>query len=385
MPTSTAAPPSTGEQSAPRHVYVHVPFCARRCSYCDFSIAVRRDVPVDQYLEALGRELTLRHPLAARAPIDTLYFGGGTPSLLGAGGVRRALELLGAHVDLHAATEVTLEANPDDVTPDAAAAWRAAGVSRLSIGSQTFDAGALAWMHRSHTPDQIRRAVEAAGAAGLSNLSLDLIFALPATLRRDWGRDLENVIALRPSHVSLYGLTVEPGTPLGRWQARGEMREAAEGRYEREFLLADELLGAAGYTHYEVSNYARPGMESRHNSSYWKRVPYAGLGPSAHAFDGARRRWNVSPYAEWARLLAGGADPTAGEERLTAGEVRAEAVYLGLRTSAGLVLEEAEAEHVRPWVERGWGRLDGRRLVLTPPGWLRLDALVSDLTLFGSR
>lgn len=370
---------------APRHVYVHVPFCARRCSYCDFSIAVRREVPVDQYLDALGRELVHRHPLASRTPIDTLYFGGGTPSLLGGQGVRRALELLAAHFGLHAGTEVTLEANPDDVMPEATASWRAAGVNRLSIGSQTFDAGALAWMHRSHTAEQIGTAVEVAKVAGLDNLSLDLIFALPASLRRDWRRDLEGVIALDPAHVSLYGLTVEQGTPLGKWRARGEVREAGESRYEREFLLAHELLSAAGYEHYEVSNYARAGRRSRHNSSYWLRVPYAGLGPSAHAFDGSVRRWNVPAYAEWERLLVDGRIPTGGEERLTDEETRSERVYLGLRTDAGLVLDEAEVQHVQPWIKRGWARLDEPRLVLTPTGWLRLDALATDLTHFGNR
>ena len=370
--------------AAPRHLYVHVPFCARRCSYCDFSIAVRRRVPTDEYHAALARELGLRHRRESLV-VETLYFGGGTPSRLGADGVTRMLELLVSHVSLAEQAEVTLEANPEDVTPEAVRAWRAAGVNRLSIGGQSFDERALAWMRRTHGAEQVARAADVARAGGIENLSLDLIFALPSAVGRDWERDLGAALALRPAHLSLYGLTVEAGTPLGRWRDRGTVLEATDASYEREFLLAHAMLTDAGYEHYEVSNYALPARESRHNSAYWARRPYVGLGPAAHGFDGERRRWNVAPYAEWARLLAAGRDPVGGSEVLTEEERATEQLYLGLRTGRGVPLEAVGPTRAGVWTEAGWARVYAERVVLTPLGWLRLDALTADLTWAGSR
>lgn len=371
----------------PRHIYVHVPFCARRCSYCDFSIAVRKVVPVGEYLDALRREFDIRYPVRERSAgwaAETLYLGGGTPSLLGGEGVGRVVRMVRERIELAPAAEITIEANPDDVTPGAVEQWRRAGVNRLSIGAQSFDPGALAWMHRTHSADQIAAAVRAARTGGVENISLDLIFALPASLKRDWRDDVERALELRADHVSLYGLTVEPATPLGRWRERGDVVEAPEESYESEFLLAHELLCAAGYEHYEVSNYALPGRRSRHNSSYWRRVPYAGLGPAAHSFDGARRRWNIAPYKAWELALRDGRDPLGGEEVLTTEEEDAERVYLGLRTGEGLPLDPEMARRVQTWESAGWALVDGSRVHLTPAGWMRLDALASSLTTAGS-
>ena len=396
----------------PRHVYVHVPFCARRCSYCDFAIAVRRDVPVDEYLDAIRTELSIRFPDAETWAADTLYLGGGTPSRLGGEGVARLLDLLRDRIDLEHDAEVTIEANPEDVDLEAARRWREAGVNRISLGSQSFDDRVLAWMHRVHSASRIAEAVEAARAAGVQNLSLDLIFALPAALERDWERDVASALALAPDHLSLYGLTVEPHTPLGRWRARGAVEEASEEGYEAEYLHAHEALAAAGHEHYEVSNFGKPGRHSRHNRSYWRGVPYAGLGPGAHEFQvevsasnaagcddamssarasaeraagAARRRWNVGAYAAWAKALAEGRDPVAGEEMLTEENRTAEEVYLGLRTADGLRLRPGEEADVARWIEAGWARLDGGVLRLTPLGWLRLDALAAALTDIRSR
>jgi len=371
-----------------RHVYVHVPFCARRCSYCDFAIAVRRVVPVNEYVDALRKELAVRFGEPGRAerePLDTLYLGGGTPSRLGGVGVAAALDAVRDWFPLAPDAEVTIEANPDDVSADAARAWRDAGVNRVSVGSQSFDPEVLRWMHRTHDVGQVGRAVDALRGAGIENLSLDLIFAVPTALERDWDRDLAHALALAPDHLSLYGLTIEPGTPLGRWHERGTVAEADEDRYADEFLRAHETMGAAGFEHYEVSNFGRPGRRSRHNSSYWRGVPYVGLGPAAHGFDGGVRRWNAAAYVEWVRQLDTGADPVAGQERLQPSDRAAESVYLGLRTSDGLLLEPGEAARVGPWIDQGWGTLDGARLRLTAAGWLRLDALAADLTVLRSR
>jgi oxygen-independent coproporphyrinogen-3 oxidase len=367
-------------------VYVHVPFCGRRCSYCDFAIAVRRDTPVTEYVAGISAELRLRFPdVGGGWEVETIYLGGGTPSRLGAEGVRRLLDALGQHVALAPGGEVTLEANPEDVTAARASAWRAAGVTRLSIGAQSFDAAVLSWMHREHTADRTRQAVAAARDAGISEISLDLIFALPTNLRRSWEKDLDSALELAPDHLSLYGLTVEPRTPLGRWVARGETAEAPEEAYEREYLTADEVLRANGFEHYEVSNFAKPGRRARHNQAYWSGVPYVGVGPAAHEYDGESRRWNNPGYVAWSARIAAGIDPAEGAERLTADNRIAERVYLELRTAGGTVLNDEERPLVASWISAGWARQEGGRLVLTPAGWLRLDSLAVALANARSR
>lgn len=370
----------------PRHLYVHVPFCGRRCTYCDFAIAVRRRVPIADYVEGIASEMALRWDGQPRRTLETLYLGGGTPSKLGGDGIARLLNVIRERADMSSNAEVTLEANPEDVNAEAVRTWRAAGVNRLSLGAQSFDSRALSWMHRTHNASQIDDAVEIARAEGISNLSVDLIFALPREIERSWSDDVAHLLSLEPSHVSLYGLTVEPATPLGRRVARGEIGPSTDERYEEDFLHAHAALDSAGYEHYEVSNFARPGAKARHNSAYWSGVPYAGIGPSAHAFDGRTRSWNVSAYEDWLARVRGGRIPVADSERLTSSNQLAERVYLGLRTNAGVALQESELERIGPWVEAGWATLDeARQLTLTSTGWLRLDALAADLTLLRSR
>jgi oxygen-independent coproporphyrinogen III oxidase len=370
----------------PRHVYVHVPFCARRCSYCDFSIAVRRDVPVDEYLRALAAELDVRFGAAGTTEVDTIYFGGGTPSRLGGEGLARALELVSRYFAPASNAELTAEANPEDIEPAAVRAWRDAGINRLSLGSQSFDDRALAWMHRTHDSAGIGRAVATAREAGIANLSLDLIFALPAELQRDFERDVEQALALEPDHISLYGLTVEPATPLGRWVARGKTVEQPEEGYEADYLTAHRMLTSAGFEHYEVSNYARPGRRAVHNSAYWSGVPYVGLGPAAHGYDGDTRRWNARAYADWRDQALIPADPIMGSESLNDANRLAEAVYLGLRSDSGLPSTERDGSCIAPWIEAGWlTRSTDGRLRCTAEGWLRLDSLAAALTHHRSR
>ena len=341
---------------------------------------------MDEYVAAIERELAVRFAGDQPWAAETIYLGGGTPSRLGAEGVARLLETLRRRVELEPEGELTIEANPDDVTADAARAWRAAGVNRLSLGAQSFDDEVLQWMHRTHDAATIGQAVDAARAAGIDDISLDLIFALPDEVQRSWEDDLGAALALAPTHLSLYGLTTEPTTPLGRWRDRGTITEAHDERYEREFLQAHDTLEAAGFEHYEVSNFARRGRRAKHNSSYWNGSSYVGLGPGAHEYDGSVRRWNVDPYVEWARRLGQGFDPVDARETLEAENRAAERVYLGLRTSDGLRLTGAELVRARDWVDAGWGTVsfDGR-LTLTALGWLRLDSLAADLTLAGSR
>ncbi|HEX9704842.1 MAG TPA: radical SAM family heme chaperone HemW [Gemmatimonadales bacterium] len=389
------------------HVYVHVPFCVRRCSYCDFSIAVRRQIPAREYVECILAEFRAWGLGPGHQGLSTLYFGGGTPSLLPPDALATVLTSLldafpstppldaveGTMPPLDAvegtmppldAVEVTIEANPEDVTAEKATAWRRSGINRVSLGAQSFDDGVLRWMHRSHDAARIGEAVHVLRHAGIANISLDLIFGLPEELGRDWGRDLDSAVSLSPSHLSLYGLTVEERTPLARWVSRGATRPPTDDRYADEYLLAHERVAAAGLEFYEVSNASRPGFASRHNSAYWSGRPYLGLGPAAHSFDGHARRWNLSAWEAYRRAITEGRSPVDAEEVLTAEQRDMEQVYLALRTSVGLPVTAFTATTaLTAWKGAGWVAVSDGRVVCTPPGWLRLDALVADLT--GSR
>ena len=341
---------------------------------------------MDEYLAALEAELSVRFRGEPPNEVDTIYLGGGTPSRLGGSGVARAIALVERRFPLASGGELTVEANPEDVNVAAVDAWVAAGVNRLSLGSQSFDDRVLAWMHRTHDAQAIEQAVATARRGGILNLSLDLIFALPAELERNLERDVQRLAALQPDHVSLYGLTVESATPLGRWVARGEALERPEEGYEAEFLTAHSLLTSAGLEHYEVSNYSLPGKRSRHNSAYWTGVPYVGLGPASHGFDGSIRRWNARAYSSWRDLALAGGDPREGEETLTEANRSAESVYLALRSDRGLPLQSGERDVVAQWEVAGWVTVgDDGRLRCTPLGWLRLDALAASLTHSRSR
>lgn len=383
---SPAEPTLHPEPSTPlslsEHVYLHVPFCARRCSYCDFAIAVRRVVPTAQFIDAITAEMVTRRIGPSAGSLKSLYFGGGTPSRLGTG-IGEITKLIStvAELPISGLGEVTVEANPEDISAPVVRAWVKAGVNRVSLGVQSFDDGVLEWMHRTHNAAQVMAAVKMLVGEGISNFSIDLIFSVPETLNRDWSRDLELALSLEPGHLSVYGLTIEPHTPLGRWTARGQATESPEERYEGEFLEADRRLVGAGFLHYEVSNYARPGCEAVHNSAYWQGVPYLGLGPSAHGFDGARRRWNAREYARWSELVQAGTDPIEGDEVIGPAQRAAERVYLGLRTTDGLEAGVEEFGRAARWLDEGWAERVHDRLVLTPAGWLRLDALAVALAL----
>jgi oxygen-independent coproporphyrinogen-3 oxidase len=364
------------------HIYLHVPFCTRRCSYCDFAIAVRKQVPSEQYVAAVLKEWALwqSEPVwETGSELRTIYFGGGTPSRVSPQAIAGLLHQISADRVVAADAEITLEANPEDVTPAAAAAWRDAGVNRISLGVQSFNPGVLGWMHRTHGVEQILRAVEAIRCAGIPDLSVDLIFGLPAVLERDWEEDLERAFALEPQHVSLYGLTVEAHTTLGHWTARGEITPVDDARYAAEFLTAHAALLEQGYEHYEVSNAGKPGHRARHNSAYWRRAPFIGLGPAAHSGFGPERRWNIREWAAYQRAMAAGRPALEGRELLDAAAIGLEELYLGLRTTDGLAVERVPETQVQRWEREGWATLAQSRVRLTPEGWLRLDALVASI------
>lgn len=348
---------------------------------------MRRTVPAAEYVAAIAAELTARRDEGQIGPLDTIYLGGGTPSKLGVDGLALLAGVLKQYTDqLPADGQFSIETNPEDLLhAELSARLLTLGMRRVSMGVQSFDATVLEWMHRAHSAATVRIAFRNIRAQGITDISLDLIFALPSHLRRDWSLDLRQAIDLKPSHISLYGLTIEPRTPLGRWQASGTVKAAPEERYAEEYLEAVETLTAHGYGHYEVSNFALPGYRSRHNSAYWKRVPYMGLGPSAHSFDGVNRRWNERAYVAWRDRAAAGADPVEGSETLTRDQVTAEEVYLGLRTSDGLPALPGDAELLAQWERVAWAELRDGRITLTAEGWLRLDSIAAALTAARSR
>ena len=328
-----------------------------------------------------------RGPAGRGEAFHTIYFGGGTPSLLPPEAIAELLRVLtpGCQPEVNQPThgadvEVTLEANPEDVTPDTARAWHRAGINRVSLGAQSFDDNVLKWMHRSHDAARIGAAVHALRGAGIENISLDLIFGLPEELHRDWERDLDMLCSLLPAHCSLYGLTVEPRTPLDRWISRGATRAPDDERYAEEYLTAHRRLTTENYEFYEVSNAARDGFRSKHNSAYWSGRPYVGLGPAAHSFDGTTRRWNIRAWEAYRRAIAEGRSPIESEETLTAEQRELERVYLALRTIEGLPLT-VPYRLLPSLTVQGWIDVRDGRLKCTPEGWLRLDSLVSELTM----
>jgi len=379
-----------------RSVYVHAPFCTRRCFYCDFAVKVAA-ADCGAWLSALGAEVQALEREGAFLlddTLDTLYVGGGTPSLLGTPAMEGLLKVVGEERLRHSDLEWTAEANPESFTRDVAIGWRSAGVNRISLGIQSFHAPSLRWMGRLHGADGARSAVRIGRAAGFTNLSVDLIFGLPDHLERDWERDLDHTLSLDPDHVSLYGLSAEPSTPLGRAVAEGRETLPSEGRYEQEYLLAVDRLAEAGYEAYEVSNFARPGFESRHNSVYWSGEPYVGLGNGAHSYRHPVRRWNLRDWDAYrARVEGSGAGayragaegpglPLDDEEELDVGKVRLERIWLGLRTRRGISLQDLPAsarDRARCWEENALAVAEGNVVRLTPKGWLVMDRLTIEL------
>jgi oxygen-independent coproporphyrinogen-3 oxidase len=386
---SRLPPPGAGDtgpdDALARSLYVHAPFCASRCFYCDFAVTVSGQGDLGGWLGALERELILREaegtfPLAP--VLDTLFVGGGTPSILGPSAMAGLARILGRDRLLHPELEWTAEANPESFTREVSRSWSRAGLNRISLGAQSFQEGPLKWMGRRHGPKGPAEAVARARDGGIGNVSLDLIFGLPEEVERDWSADLDSALSLGIPHLSLYGLTAEAGTPLGRAMEAGETTPVAEARYRDEFLLASERLVRAGYRQYELSNFALPGFESRHNQAYWELRPYLGLGPSSHSYRPPIRGWNLREWGDYQRAVMGGDDPSEGREELTPEDRRLERIWLSLRTDSGLPLAGLSADAGRlalEWAGKGWAVLRKERLSLTPEGWLILDRLAVDL------
>jgi len=317
-------------------VYVHIPFCATRCDYCDFATWTDRAHLVDDYVDACVRDVAAR----GLVPATSVFFGGGTPSLLEAAALTSILDAIPRTAD----AEVTVECNPDSVDAEKLRAYRDAGVNRVSFGVQSMRTHVLAALGRTHDPDNVARAVSWARAAGIERVNLDLIYGTPGESVADWETTLDAALALAPEHVSAYALTVEPGTPLGRAVAAGLRTGPDDDDQAMKYEVADDRLGAAGLRWYEISNWARPGGECRHNLLYWQGGDYAAIGCAAHGHTAPRRWWNVRTPERYVAAVRAGAAPEAGSETLDAEERRAEAMVLALRTGAGIKLPGATAD-----------------------------------------
>ena len=361
-------------------LYVHVPFCLSRCGYCDFNAHAGLDHLKSPYVSALAREAETASPEWAGVRFASIFLGGGTPTTLPPELMGRLLSRLRELFDVEPNAEVTSEANPDTVDVASLRALRAAGVTRLSMGVQSFDPAVLEALERIHSPDSSRRAYAEARRAGFDNVNLDFIYGARGETLESWRSTLEEAVTLRPEHLSCYALTIEPGTPLGAKVASGEILPPEPDLQAAMFELACEVLAEAGYRHYEVSNWALPGHECVHNLGYWEGRPYLGLGAGAHSYRDRRRSWNVRPPARYIELAAGGLSALGGEERLTEDEERLERTLLGLRTAGGLPLGEVPAEAARSLVERGLARDEEDRLRLTERGMLLANEAVLALS-----
>jgi oxygen-independent coproporphyrinogen-3 oxidase len=343
-------------------LYMHIPFCANKCSYCDFyscTLLHRRDA----FVEALLGEMRERKDYLCGEPLRTIYIGGGTPSLLSPEQIGRILGAVGDNFDVQA-EEITLEANPDDLTAGDLAALAETPIDRLSIGVQSFVDGHLRLMNRRHTAAQAVKAIRMAQEAGFGNISADLIFGVPGMRHDEWEHNIDTMLSLGVQHISAYHLTIEEGTPMAAMAARGEISPVDEGVSERQYHTLRRKLAVAGFEHYEISNFALPGFRARHNSSYWAGEPYLGLGPAAHSYDGRERRWCI-PDAE--RYIAETTSEGLYEaEILGPRELYNEYVMVRLRTAEGVDSVE---------MERKFGNETASKFVRTAEKFLLSGAL----------
>ncbi|HEU5132971.1 MAG TPA: radical SAM family heme chaperone HemW [Pyrinomonadaceae bacterium] len=361
-------------------LYVHIPFCSSRCSYCDFATGLYQSELAERYVRGLINEIRASRYNGENA--DTIYFGGGTPSLLEPSQLERILTSLYDNFKIANGSEITLEINPGSATPDKLRAFRSLGVNRASFGAQTFDDAELAKLGRSHNSAATLRTFADLRDAGFENVSFDLIAGLPGQTLDGWQRNIKQALDLSPEHLSFYLLEVHSGTPLAEHIRRGIQPQPDEDLAGVMYEWMLEQAAAAGYEHYEISNLCRPGFHSRHNIKYWTAAPYYGVGCSSHSYDGNARRWsNHRDVLKYVEMVESGVSPVVEEQQLTATDVRAEAVFLGMRMmqgvdlrryreSFGVDLLDEHADDLDRFCKAGLVELDGDLIRLTRTGAL---------------
>jgi oxygen-independent coproporphyrinogen-3 oxidase len=369
-------------------IYVHIPFCKQACYYCDFHFSTNQELR-PRFVDALLREIELQRNYLNNEPIHTIYFGGGTPSLLPATELHRILRAIYEVFDVSADAEITLEANPDDLTGDTLRSLRRLGINRLSIGIQSFQADTLRFFNRAHSAEQATACVGLAREADFANISVDLIYGVPGKQLHDWQFDVRSALALAPEHLSAYALTIEESTVFGRWYKKKQLAAAEEEQVALQFEFLMEEMEQNGYEHYEISNFCRPGLLSRHNTAYWQSEKYLGLGPSAHSFQGFSRQHNVANNALYIKALEAGKIPGTVEVLSEAERIN-ERIYTGLRTKWGVdaaqlanAFEFDLIQRRQPILEKlteaGWLVVNNAVISLTRKGKLLADQIASDL------
>jgi oxygen-independent coproporphyrinogen-3 oxidase len=370
-------------------IYIHIPYCKVACHYCNFHFSTNT-AHLNDFADALLLETQLQKNYLLGEKIETLYFGGGTPSVLEKAHLEKIFSALHKHFDLSEITELTLEANPDDITEEKLLLWKAAGVNRLSIGVQSFFEEDLKWMNRAHIADDVTRSLQMAEAAGFKNLNIDLIYGLPDMNEERWKQNLETFFSYNIPHLSAYCLTVEPKTALDKMIQKGKKKAVNDKSAHAHFEILVDAMEAHGYEHYEISNFAKPGKYAVHNSSYWKGANYLGLGPSAHSFNGSTRQWNVSNNIQYIHSLMKENKLSAETETLSAENRFNELLMIRLRTMWGLDMKMLERDfseiminemktEMQPYLETGALFLENNILKLSRKGKFIADKVVSDL------
>lgn len=369
-------------------IYIHIPFCRHACHYCNFHFSTSLQLKND-FVQALLKEAALQQHYLGGEPVQTVYFGGGTPSLLTSDELPAICNSIQQHYTIATGAEVTLEANPDDITNDKLQIWKQAGVNRLSIGVQSFFDNDLRWMNRAHTAMQATDCIKRAQDAGFHNLTIDLIYGTPTLPDAHWERNVRQALDLHIPHLSCYALTVEPGTALNAFIKKNKISDVNTEDQARQFLLLMNWLQQAGYEHYEISNFALPGKRSRHNSAYWQGAAYLGLGPSAHSFNTHSRQWNIANNALYIKSLKKDIVPFEQEE-LTSTQRLNEYIMTSLRTIEGLslayvrrVFGEYPAARLQtmsgPVIDLGRLQLLQDHIILTKEGRLFADGIAAEL------
>jgi oxygen-independent coproporphyrinogen III oxidase len=368
-------------------VYIHIPFCKKACNYCNFHFSTSTGLQKD-FIDALLKEIDLRQNYLSET-VSTIYFGGGTPSLLAAEDINKIVKKLGSTFSIDENAEVTLEANPDDITATKLEEWKAIGINRLSIGIQSFFEEDLKWMNRAHNANQAVECIHLAQQAGFHNLTIDLIYGTPTLTDEHWNYNVQKAIELNISHLSCYALTVEPKTALEKMIEQKKIENVDTEKQATHFEMLMQWMQQAGYEHYEISNFAKPGFKSKHNSSYWQAQPYVGLGPSAHSFNGGSRQWNVANNALYIQNLNKGLVPFEIEVLTTQQQLN-EYIMTSLRTMEGLSLKKVldEFGHVttqrllqaaQPYIKNNLLKHYNNYLQTTTQGKLLADGIAADL------
>ena len=369
-------------------VYIHIPFCKQACHYCNFHFSTSLRLKSD-LLESMLKEITLTTVYEEHEQVSSIYFGGGTPSLLTTDELKLFFDALNKKFEIGPNTEITLEANPDDINPFKLEEWLKLGINRLSLGIQSFSQAELEWMNRAHNAQDALRSIDEIKAAGFTDFSVDLIYGSPLLHNEEWKKNVALVIEKSIPHISCYALTVEPSTALDKMIVQNKKEKVDPEKQAEQFLLLMDWMEEAGYEHYEISNFCKPGMRSKHNSSYWQGKKYYGFGPSAHSYDGLKRRWNVANNALYIQSLKQGVVPFE-EEILTPVQQLNEYIMTSLRTSEGINLQKiAQAfgdEYSNELLQKSHKWQVGKKLnhkgstlVLTKEGKLFADGIAADL------